>query len=51
MSRYKCNSSNPLLDKRSYGLDREFSRLCPNFEITEIKELIERYLDDAKNYV
>ncbi|MDR3668011.1 MAG: hypothetical protein P4L35_14315 [Ignavibacteriaceae bacterium] len=40
-----------LLDKRSYGLDREFSRLCPNFEITEIKELIERYLDDAKNYV
>lgn len=34
-----------LLEKRSYGLDREYPRYCPNFSIDVISNLIQKYLD------
>lgn len=34
-----------LLDKRSYGLNREYPRYCPNFSIKVIEDLIVRYLN------
>jgi hypothetical protein len=38
-----------VLEKRSYGLDREYPRYCPNFSIDVVKQLIEQYL--AKPYM
>lgn len=40
-----------LLDERSHGLDRAYPRFCPNFNITELRDLIEQYLDEANKYV
>jgi hypothetical protein len=34
-----------LLEKRSYGLDREYPRYCPNFSIQVIEGLIAKYLN------
>lgn len=36
-----------LLDKRSYGLDREYPQFCPNFKISELEWLIGQFLDEA----
>lgn len=35
-----------LLDKHSYGLDREHPRYCPDFDLQELTESINRFLDD-----
>lgn len=35
-----------LLDKHSYGLDREYPRYCPDFDLQELTEIINRTLDD-----
>lgn len=35
-----------LLDKHSYGLDREYPRYCPDFGLQELTEIISRFLDD-----
>ncbi|WP_225971784.1 hypothetical protein [Paraphotobacterium marinum] len=35
-----------LLDKYSYGLDREYPRYCPDFDLQELTEIINRTLDD-----
>jgi hypothetical protein len=40
-----------LLDERSHGLERAYPRFCPNFNITELRDLIEQYLDEASKYV
>ncbi len=34
-----------LLEKRAYGLQRDYPRYCPNFSIKVIENLIERYLN------
>lgn len=44
-----------LLDERSYGLDRKYTRYCPDFSIEEVEKIIENYLDkintdDANRY-
>lgn len=33
-----------LMEKHSYGLDREYPRFCPNFSKNEVKEIIQRHL-------
>jgi GNAT superfamily N-acetyltransferase len=35
-----------LLDKHSYGLDRGYPRYCPDFDLQELTEIINRTLDD-----
>lgn len=35
-----------LLDKHSYGLDRDYPRYCPDFDLQELTEIINRTLDD-----
>lgn len=35
-----------LLDKHSYGLDREYPRYCPDFDLQELTEIINKTLDD-----
>lgn len=40
-----------LLDERSHGLDRQYPRFCPNFNITELRTVIEQHLAKAKKYV
>lgn len=34
-----------LLNKRSYGLEREYPRYCPNYSLSMVTSLIENYLD------
>ena len=34
-----------LLEKRSYGLDREYPCYCPSFSINTVEDLIEKYLN------
>ncbi len=36
-----------LLEQRSHGLERVYPRYCPNFDITYLRALIERYLDEC----
>lgn len=42
MGEYNCQ----LLDKHSYGLDREYPRYCPDFDLQELTEIINGTLDD-----
>ena len=35
-----------LIDKYSYRLDREYPRYCPDFDLQELTEIINRTLDD-----
>ena len=35
-----------LLDKHSYGLDREYPRYCPDFDLQELTEIINIFLDE-----
>lgn len=35
-----------LLDKHSYGLDREYPIYCPDFDLKKLTEIINRILDD-----
>lgn len=35
-----------LLDKHSYGLAREYPGYCPDFDLQELTEIINRTLDD-----
>lgn len=44
MKIYNCQ----LLDERSYGLERTYPRFCPNFNLSELRILIVKYLDKAK---
>jgi hypothetical protein len=39
-----------LLEKRAYGLDREYPRYCPNFSISIVKKLINTYLNLIKKH-
>lgn len=34
-----------LLEKRAYGLDREYPRYCPNFSLTTVTQMIGRCLE------
>ena len=33
-----------LLEKRAYGLEREYPRYCPGFSIITVENLINKYL-------
>jgi len=35
-----------LLDERSHGLERTYPRFCPSFNMTELRNLIRKYLDE-----
>lgn len=38
-----------LLDKMSYGLERDYPRYCPNFSLDTVTHLIKKYLNTIHN--